>query len=355
MILIYSDPHLGLNLAANTTPASRAALQRRLEEKVDEVLTLGAENSALNICAGDFFHSYSNPETVILRAMRLASRTHFILSGNHDVVNIADKRGSLDVIDDALGGEHCEVVKTYFDKLNYTIHCAPEEGWAITLVPHHTTQQQFEEALLMAAKEQAKMHASTACKRVLITHCNYDLTFETGDNTLNLSRPLADHLLNKGAYFDYIFLGHEHNPREDFDGRLVVLGNPHPTGFGDISDKRVALLFEDGTIEFVRVWDKSKGYFECGPEALESVPASTEFLRVKGEVDPPALHAYAKAVRKLWQASPKLFAVRSEVVVKTGNKQATLGKSEVVNIKDLITEELRDNEALFALWQEISA
>jgi hypothetical protein len=287
--------------------------------------------------------------------MSLANRTSLILSGNHDVVGIADRNGSLDLLREfseaQVHDQPFRVIPTVFDQIHYSIEDMSYLGWELVMVPHHTTQGQFEEALLQAAKKPK----GDGLKRALITHCNYDLNFAVNDNTLNLSRPMADHLLNKGAYFDYIFLGHEHNPRQDFDGRLVVIGNPHPTGFGDISDKQVVLLHHDGSVSYRQVWSKAEGYFECGPDDLHEVPPGIQFLRVKGEVEPPALHTYAKAIRKLWQSSPNLFAVRSEVAVKAGNKQTSLGKSEVVNVKDLITEELRGNEALFALWQEISA
>ena len=43
-----------------------------------------------------------------------------------------------------------------------------------------------------------------------------------------------------------MLLGHEHVAREDFDGRLQVIGSHFPTSFSDLSDKR-HLIFDTDT------------------------------------------------------------------------------------------------------------
>jgi len=339
-VLIYSDPHLGLNLAANTTPASRQRLRTALEAQVERIVGMPGLSC---LCAGDFFHTYRNDEDVILRAYELAKKTDLILGGNHDVTNVAGRTGSLALLAELEG---TRVTLPVFGQTVNDSFWAP--SWEIDLIPHHTTQDLFEEALKVAASRQV----APSRFRLLMLHCNYDVQFASPETTLNLSARQAEDLLRT---FDYILLGHEHNPKEDFDGRLIVLGNTHPTGFGDISDKRIVRLHDDGDVTFERVWSMAEGYYECGPSELGSVPASTQFLRIKGEIEPSQLHPFTKALRALWASSPSLFAARSEVKIAGGNRFAGVGKKgEMMDIKALVTAELEAQPELFALWQEIT-
>lgn len=345
MINFYSDPHLGLTLGANTTVSSRKRLQLRLE---DQLAAITAPRAGLKICAGDFFHKHTNPEDVILRAARLARLTNFILGGNHDVTNISDRKGSLDVLE-ALGDRGRILPVVFGQDVVYTVKCIEEESTVITLVPHHTTQALFEEALNKAEAE--LQHVESDITNILVLHCNYDCQFASDETSLNLRAERAKTLLD---VFDYVLLGHEHNPKEDFDNRLIVIGNTHPTGFSDISDKRV-ITFDKGYASEEIVWSKNKHYLEIGPGELERVNADTQFLRIVGELDPSELHPYTRALRKMWSEHPDLFAVRSEVVIKGGDKMAAFGRAQTLDIKQLITEELRGNPELFELWEEISA
>ena len=154
----------------------------------------------------------------------------------------------------------------------------------ITLVPHHTTQALFEEALNKAEAE--LQHVESGITNILVLHCNYDCQFASDETSLNLRAERAKTLLD---VFDYVLLGHEHNPKEDFDGRLIVIGNTPPTGFSDISDKRV-VVFDHGRATEELVWSKDKHYLEIGPDELERVNADTQFLRIVGELDPSELH-----------------------------------------------------------------
>lgn len=87
---------------------------------------------------------------------------------------------------------------------------------------------------------------------------------------------------------------------------------------------------------------------------MDRVTSDTQFLRIVGELAPSELHAYTRSLRKLWAEMPDLFAVRSEVVIKGGDKMAAFGRTQTLDIKQLITEELRENQELFELWEEIA-
>lgn len=344
MITVFSDPHLGLTLGANTTVASRKRLQLRLEEQLAAV-TVGRDG--VKICAGDFFHKHTNPEDVILRAAKLARYSDIILAGNHDVTNIADRKGSLDVLN-AIDDTDTILPVAFGAVRVYTKEFFEGENTVVTLIPHHTTQDLFDQALNQA--EAGLQFVEPGITNILILHCNYDCQFASDDTSLNLRAERAASLLD---VFDYVLLGHEHNPREDLNERLIVVGNTHPTGFSDISDKRV-LTFDNGKVSEELIWSKDRHYLEIGPDQLERVTSDTQFLRIVGELAPSELHAYTRSLRKLWAEMPDLFAVRSEVVIKGGDKMAAFGRTQTLDIKQLITEELRENQELFELWEEIA-
>ena len=352
-ILIYSDPHLGLSLGAHTTVASRLRLQKKLEEHLlDKVLSQNRADMA--ICAGDFFHKHQNTEELLSRAWPLAEMTSLILSGNHDVTNDADKVGSLELLRriNPARIEDPWIVPVEFNQPYY------ESVWfgkgsnpcEICLVPHHSTQALFEQTL-----ENILVDVPTGPRavRLLVLHCNYNSPFVLEDGSLNLTRAKAGQLLN---LFDKIVIGHDHNPKEDFGGRLVVLGNTHPTGFGDLSNKRIMLFDEaTGSHSFETIWEVAKGFQEVRYNELAGVRPGVEFLQVTGEVGPEELHEVMQQLRKLWVSREDLFAVRSLVTVKTGDTMANYAKTETLNVRELIEEELKPNEDLYALWKEILA
>lgn len=226
-ILFASDFHIGLTRTANHTAESSQRREQASREMLRQVL---ATPHDLAVCGGDFFDRFSNPETTIIEAMAFAHEFDYILAGNHDSSQRSDTKSSLDVIDNSLAD--CAIVN---DPL---VHAISLSGFApvaarIWFVPHFLSQGLFLDALDQSL-DQAHQ-ASPHVPRILVTHCSYDLSFELSTSSLNLSRELAERLL---TVFDYVLLGHEHVAREDFDGRLQVIGSHFPTSFSDLTDKR---------------------------------------------------------------------------------------------------------------------
>ena len=347
-LIIYTDPHIGVNRTGNTTPASRELLREKILKGVYGILARKNEGDYA-ICLGDLFDTYSNPESVIRQGMSIVGMTDLTLAGNHDVVADADKVGSLQLI-----------TNNYSHKVVYARF---NEPWAetllvsntiVTAVPHVTTQDLFEESLDKAVQQTLGVKSHTWPK-ILLLHCNYDSPHELTETSLNLTPQRVEELLDT---YNYIFCGHEHQPRDLFDGRLIILGNTHPTSFADISSKRIAVLDEGGVV-FHPVWDMDAdaGYVEWNINTdvtLDSTEA--QFVRIKGEVPSDQMAEVSKAVSRLWKNSPNLLALRSEVRV-TGMQQQDTSGVEVTaeTLPALVERELASDPAMQAMWQEFTS
>ena len=200
MISIYSDPHIGLNLASNTTNDSRKRLRSFIQENVNKIVD-SFDPKAYKICSGDFFHTYQNTEEVLYASMSAASKTGRIIAGNHDVVNIADRKGTMDILEAVF---YQQIVPCKFGEVSYETLGVTNAEDVVFLVPHHSSQALFEKAL-STAKTSAM---GRECKKILVTHCNYDSPFVKDDVMLNMTSGMAKDLLE---VFDWIVLGHDHN------------------------------------------------------------------------------------------------------------------------------------------------
>lgn len=346
-IILFTDPHIGVNRANNTTPASRELLREKILKGVYGILARKNEGDYA-ICLGDLFDTYSNPESVIRQGMSIVGMTDLTLAGNHDVVADADKVGSLQLI-----------TNSYSHKVVYAQF---NEPWAetllvsntvVTAVPHVTTQELFELSINKAMLQASGRMVDMTKPKILCLHCNYDSPHELTETSLNLTPEHVEKLLK---IFDYIFLGHEHQPRDLFDGRLIILGNVHPTGFADISQKRIAVV-DDGTVVFHPVWDVSTGYDVVDVNTMNiEVADSVQFVRVVGEVASDAIASVSHDIASLWKSNPNLLAVKSEVQVTEMQKQDTSGAALTAEtLPALVERELASDPAMQAMWQEFTS
>ena len=186
---------------------------------------------------------------------------------------------------------------------------------------------------------------------MLLAHCNYELGEDRATpTTLNLQNEHVEELLQG---FDYILLGHEHQPREYYGGRLIILGNVFPTGLGDISSKRIACL-HGGKMEFKEVWDVGTGYAEYQHNHL---PERTEanFIRIQGVIQPGEFLSMMREVNAMWEKSPTLFCCRIEVTspeVGVSNDQQ-IGQS-LTQLPALIEKELDSHPQMLSLWKRLT-
>lgn len=350
MITIFSDPHLGRQLQAHTTAASR---ERMAESIFNAAYGIAASNFELGhvICAGDLFDKFQNAEAAILQGARVVQRCSVTMAGNHDLTNDAGKVGSLQLLKQMLPPDSgTEILITEFGNSDsYLRHI---DGIDFVFVPHHATQELFEQSLKDVEDwaRQRRITRSVKPKAYLVLHCNYDSGFDVDQTALGLSRREAQALLDAG--FDHILIGHDHHPREDLNGRVTVLGNTHPTGFGDITPKRI-LQIVDGKHEFVEVWSPAGRYIQLDAEMLmegipEHVPQGVQFIDIVGKLAPEHVMHLAKAVRGLWTCyQPLAIRNRAEIVKVTGGDSVS---HDFASIDKVVREDLADEPELLELF-----
>lgn len=323
-ILIASDFHIGLTRSANHTAES----SRRREKKSLKVLSQVLETPHdLALCAGDFFDKYSNPEHVLAEAKPFYDQFEIVVRGNHDSSNREDTLSSLDLLN------------RWSDDKKSSLSWTKEEGLDIWWIHHCLTQEQFVTDLLGAAQLAG---GSGTTRNILLTHCSYDSPWDLPTSSLNMPRDLAEELLKT---FDYVFLGHEHTPREDFDGRLVVVGSHFPTAFDNLTDKRHLVLTADGgtlRLESITHWRASE-YVYAGPGADAPTAPSKQFYDLT-DADPKLPVALFKA---------GALGVRVAGAVQS-ERDFELPTASLEGLPKLIAKELASNPDLLALWNSLS-
>lgn len=354
-ITIFTDPHLGVSRTAHTTRDSSKLLQDQLYIQAKNIVG-GAKHPL--ICVGDLFDKAFNPERILVQGYNVASRCKKTLAGNHDMSNREGTVTSLDALAD-MGVQICRtpnLTDPYF-----------EADESIYMVPHHASQEVFEQAMKNAAAHAAEHRQGVAS--YLFLHCNYDFDLAVEDSTLNLTQDLAKDLI---IAFDYIFIGHEHNPSTHLGGQVVVLGNTHPTSFHDVGDKFIYHLELD-TAELTTelVWSKDQAYREIklGSEIpdLEGV----QFVSVIGTEAVANAADVHQFIQDIWKASffkpegepgviSQMLAVRNKVEIRDSlmDTDTEIGEVKVADLRSKIAEDLKgtDLEPLFnELIREVEA
>lgn len=348
-LTIFTDPHIGTSRAAHTTRESSAALKDALYTQAMSIVKT-ATNPVL--CNGDLFDKACNQEAVIAQGFNVASRCWKTVAGNHDLVNREGTVTSLQLLQEQ-GVSICaapNLTDPYF-------WC--EES--IYIVPHHASQEVFEQAMKMAATHAGDNRDGVAS--YLFLHCNYDFAFAVDDNTLNLRRELAQSLIQ---YFDYIFIGHEHNAETHLGGQVVMLGNTHPTSFHDVGDKFIYHLEVDtATLTKEVIWSKADHYREI--KLGSDIPDLTgvQFIDVIGAEDVANAIDVSEYIRDVWKASyfqpegepgfiTNLFAVRNKVDIQDSLSDVStdIDAVEMVDLKTRITRDLEGTD-LAPLFSEL--
>lgn len=345
-ITLMTDPHLGVNRQAHTTRTSAQRLQDQLYEQA-----MGVVQRAKHpvFCLGDLFDKAFNQERIIAQGIKVASGCRMTLSGNHDETNREGTITSLQLVEEA-GAPICrapDLSNPYFEHFDGT------QQAGVYMVPHHASQELF-----LAACQDAANHAAVhrdGMASVLMLHCNYDFPLAITDNTLNLPAEFAEQLLEN---FDLIFIGHEHNGSTHLDGRVVVMGNTHPTSFHDVGDKYIYHLdLETAEYEKELIWSEKSRYREV--KLGEAIPdlLGVQFVDVVGQDTAANAHEVSQFMAEVWKAGDcvmgpesmenSLLAVRNKVALKdsladvdTSLEQVQLDDLETALRKDLAGSDL---------------
>lgn len=343
-LAFFTDPHLGVQRSAHTTTASRQRLQDAVFQQALNVLrrTGGVyyNEEAIRVCLGDLFDQETNPEHVILQGLQIAGGCHYVMAGNHDLPNRHGKASSYDVLSSAAGSASCPIHLSWTDQST----CAYTPHGTLFLVPHKASQELFDEALNNVYLQAP----ATASPRILCLHCNYDSPFVQNDASLNITAAQVEHLL---TVFDYVLLGHEHQPRKLHDGRLIILGNTHPTSFSDISDKFYYIWDGERFTENL-IWSKADGYREIQWDAPDqTLPDSVQFVNVVGNAPADQQASIAAKVVRLWKTHPNLLMVRSHVVVDDPLGDVPTEVTRTLNLPDRVSAALEGTD-LQPLWHD---
>lgn len=327
----FTDPHLGTRRAANTTRES----SKKLQDTLYQAALNAIHPDTPNICLGDLFDRAFNDESVLVQGFNVATNCVGTLAGNHDETNRAGTVTSLT----ALKEMGVDIISTpCLSKPHFEVF----GGHAgLYFVPHHASQELFEKAMFEASAHAAANREGKSA--ILALHCNYNCPFEMEDDTLNLSTEVAEQLLE---YFDLILLGHEHKPSTHHDGRVIILGNTHPTSFSDISDKyRYGIDLDTCEVEQVKIWDQAASHLIL--KVGDTIPdlSGKQFVDVVGFDEAgngPLVNQY---VQEVWAAGADLLAVRNNV--KLGDHLAGMEGAEAPKLVDLtsrIADDLKDSD-----------
>ena len=356
-VTLYTDPHLGVERAAHTTRASAKRLQDSLYWQALSIVSTGDHPK---LCLGDLFDRAFNQERIIAQGIAVASKTEMTLSGNHDETNREGTITSLQLVQEA-GCRVCrapDLSNPYFDSFEGTRLAG------LYMVPHHASQELFLAACVEAANHAAVHRDGLAS--ILLLHCNYDFPLAITDNTLNLPAAFAEQLLDS---FDKIFIGHEHNGSTHLGGRVVIMGNTHPTSFHDIGDKFIYHLdLETAEYEKEPVWLEEDLYREL--KLGDPIPdlAGIQFVNVIGHDTAANGHEVSEYLQRVWKAgeyqvedphgNPSgesgLFAVRNHVVLKDSLEDVDTSLEEI-KLDDLETTLRKDLDGsdLLPIFEEL--
>jgi DNA repair exonuclease SbcCD nuclease subunit len=344
-VLIYSDPHLGLRRKAHTSLKSSKRLRDALLGKALEACRdkVAEHECEVSICAGDLFDTYSNSEETISEAAEVVRSTTLILAGNHDLENREGSVGSLQLLDHLYPPG-----KFILNNLTGSESSSVELGSTLfVFVPHAATQELFEKALNDAMEGASAVEGK---HRILITHCNYQLSYENiPDTSINLTKEMTDRLL---SVFHRILLGHEHQPTEHYGGRVIIVGSTFPTSFSDISDKRCLVYdTETGEVFSQALWMASEGAYTGSASGLINNPQEYAFIDItEDDLLPGETNKLASRL-----LNESACAVRLSMA---GDGKITAGdvdKAALKTLPEIISADLeQQDKELHALWEELT-
>lgn len=356
-------------------------MKNGLLKQVKSILSFATDRAAdRRVCVGDFFDTYKNDQGDVLAALPAFMQTDIILAGNHDLLAHASSVSSLVFLDqlckqlplDATEqrplviygelGKPC-VQEVALAEENPGIGGGYKSRAKMFFVPHVYTQELFEKSLKGLLAE-LKVATAAGWKCYVFLHCNIDSGFaENSDIALNLTTESAKALLAAGAL--RIICGHEHEPRDLLQGRLIVLGNTYPTSFGDISHKRVMTLDTATDEVFFDTCYEAQDHYanvdwqQCDVTQNWPLPQTCDvsaphWIRLTGTAMASQVVEVAKLIKKLWEACPDLYGIKMDVKIAEMNLDASGGTISVADLKAIITKELQSQPDLLALWNEVA-
>lgn len=358
-LAFISDTHLGKTLKTNTTHDSRERLKRKLFDTAKSSIQQAKQMGHSVHHAADLFDKSMNSEDVIRQGATIMHNLDSIMSGNHDVRNIAEHVSSLGLIA-VLTGKECPAPLWGPARAIEVYHTSKgieeENQLAIYAIPHCVSQEVFDRCLVLSEPR------SRNFKSILMLHCNYNNGLaEDKDQSLNLTEQQAKALLKR---FDYIVIGHEHSHATYLNDRVIIVGCQHPTSFSDVSNKYwIGLDPWTGKISKYPTWRMEDGYAELDIQQLLDDKyqlmewegrsfRQVNFIRLIGRLPVERAGEIADAVRHLWAECPELIALRQdniEFISAAGEQEVE--SVAIESLPEVMMEEL-DDEGIKELMAE---
>ncbi len=346
MIVLGSDPHIGVNRRSNTTANSRKLLRKRILANCFALVDTANNLNAGKILTGDLFDTESNDEATIIEGINFVRELDFVLAGNHDLPNRDGVSSSLQVVDQALGSDGTVAIAKVGE---VKIIQGELAGVNVTAIPHHATQELFDKAIQKAL--------DNPIGGIVLLHCNVESPFPSDDASLNISLAQAQTLLDVG--YQVIFNGHEHNFSTHLGGKLISLGCLYPTSFGDVeTDKFIWSVDANMQVSKYKVWDSGTKY-KCvevtdemvASKTLLSLPEELEFIRLQGKISAENFPEFAVQVTNLWELreSTLVMCKVETQAVEDIRGVPTESSGSIIDLSKQIGEDLKDSP-MYELW-----
>ena len=298
-LLVINDVHLGVQRTAGTTPASAQALRDALQNALRVTLTSCKGHDVL--INGDLFDGYNVPMTDVLEFIDTAREFAanrgrlYLARGNHDISRDSTRLSSFDFV--------CAILERMLAEQVVVIQQPTAVSPTRYVVPHAPNQDIFDDWLSKVPDDQ-----------IVFLHANCMNNFaQHSDHSLNVSEEQIQALLKRGCR---LVFAHEHQQRNLFEGRVVVVGNQWPSSVADClgnSEKRLLVVSQDDKFLFDKTWSASESYAEVDWHDLP-YSGSASIIRVVGSASSQEAADAMSAIAKARQKSDA-FVIGNAVVV----------------------------------------
>lgn len=215
-VTVLNDLHLGVQRCAGTTPASALALRNWLMESYTDFINDLPDDETL-LLNGDVFDAGQPGFSTVMEFVRITAawvsegtRKVLLSRGNHDL----SKDGALS------GFDFAGQVLSLMCGNRVTVITQPHKASFGYVIPHLANQSILD----------LELQAVPAGCYVFL-HANVDCCFsQNSDHSLSVSRNQIETLIAQG---NTLVFAHDHRPREEFGGKVIVTGCFLPTSVGD--------------------------------------------------------------------------------------------------------------------------
>jgi len=342
---ILNDIHIGTQRQAGTTPASQAALKEFINAQFRSLVH--RPGHGMVIINGDLFDRFTVDTADILAAYDTlaeyikAGGRLALCAGNHDSSAKAGKVSSFDFLAHLLASRFPQQVQVITHACGLTGVLGMKNTWAI---PHMLNQALFD-------LEIGKAAGMAAEGQFLLLHCNVESPFaEHADHSLNLDGGQIERLLDAGWT---LIVGHEHQSRSLYGGRVLVTGNQIPSSVADClnnpgNKKQHVVLVEAGNgLEWTlrSTVNLDDCFVQIDWRDIEQCDLATPaFIRVEGRASAAEAADMVAAVARLRSRSDA-FVISNAVQVE--------GMAQMESLAEMSLESVSRFDVLQALLEDM--